>query len=42
MAALWRQAWGLPSGAERVYALNLPEFTRLAPSELREKVGTVS
>jgi predicted nucleic acid-binding protein len=30
------------SGAERVYALNLPEFTRLAPSELREKVGTVS
>ena len=30
------------AGAERVYALNVPEFTRLAPPELREKLGTVS
>ena len=30
------------AGAERVYALNLPEFTRLAPPEPREKLGTVS
>ena len=30
------------AGAERVYALNLAEFTRLAPPELRERLGTVS
>lgn len=30
------------SGAERVYALNMPAFTRLAPPELREKFGTLS
>ena len=30
------------AGAERVYALNLPEFTRLAPPELRERLGTAS
>jgi predicted nucleic acid-binding protein len=32
----------LKAGAERVYALNLTEFTRLAPPELRERLGTVS
>jgi hypothetical protein len=32
----------LKAGAERVYTLNLAEFTRLAPPELREKLGTVS
>ena len=30
------------SSAERVYTLNLAEFTRLAPPELRERLGTVS
>jgi predicted nucleic acid-binding protein len=32
----------LKAGAERVYALNLLEFARLAPTELRERLGTVS
>jgi hypothetical protein len=32
----------LKAGAERVYALNLLEFTRLAPPEIRERLGTVS
>jgi hypothetical protein len=30
------------AGAERVYALNLVEFTRLAAPELRERLGAVS
>ena len=30
------------AGVERVYALNLPEFARLAPAEIRELLGTVS
>jgi predicted nucleic acid-binding protein len=30
------------AGAERVYALNLPEFTRLAAPELRERLEGVS
>ena len=30
------------AGAERVYALNLPEFTRLAPPELRERLERIS
>jgi predicted nucleic acid-binding protein len=30
------------AGAERVYALNLPEFARLTPPELRERLETVS
>ena len=30
------------AGAERVYALNLAEFTRLASLEFRERLGTVS
>jgi predicted nucleic acid-binding protein len=30
------------SGADRVYALNLAGFARLAPPELRERLGTVS
>jgi predicted nucleic acid-binding protein len=32
----------LKSDAECVYALNLPEFARLATPELRERLGTVS
>ena len=32
----------LKAGAERVYALNLPHFTRLAPPEVRERLETVS
>jgi predicted nucleic acid-binding protein len=32
----------IKAGAERVYGLNLVEFTRLAPPELREKLGTLS
>jgi predicted nucleic acid-binding protein len=32
----------LKAGAERVYTLNLQEFTRLASPEIREKLGTVS
>jgi hypothetical protein len=31
----------LKAGAERVYALNLTGFTRLAPPELKERLGTV-
>jgi predicted nucleic acid-binding protein len=31
----------LKAGAERVYALNLPEFTRLASPEVRERLATV-
>jgi hypothetical protein len=30
------------AGAERVYALNLPGFVRLAPPEFQERLGTVS
>ena len=30
------------AGAERVYALNLPEFMRIAPQEIRERLGAVS
>jgi predicted nucleic acid-binding protein len=30
------------AGAERVYTLDLPGFTRLTPPELRERLGTVS
>jgi predicted nucleic acid-binding protein len=32
----------LKSGAERVYALNLQEFMRMAPQEIRERLKTVS
>lgn len=32
----------LKAGAERVYALHLAGFTRLAPPEVRERLGTVS
>jgi hypothetical protein len=32
----------MKASAERVYALNLTEFTRLAPPELKERLGTVS
>ena len=32
----------LKAGAERIYALNLAEFARLAPPELRKKLGMVS
>ena len=29
------------AGAERLYTLNFPEFTRLAPEEIRNKLATV-
>jgi hypothetical protein len=32
----------MKASAERVYALNFTEFTRLAPPELKERLGTVS
>jgi predicted nucleic acid-binding protein len=30
------------AGAERLYALNLQEFMRMAPQDIRERLGTVS
>jgi predicted nucleic acid-binding protein len=32
----------LKAGSEQIYTLNRSEFTRLAPDDLREKLGTIS